>query len=686
MPYLCGMKQTFIILLLLLLPGMISAQRVVSGRVTDGHKPLANVNVFIKGTMDGALTDSLGNFCFTSQRGDTLVASCIGYDDAVLRLGHSSEKLVIRLHSRTTTIDEVVVTGSGFSFGETDGMKQMGALDIVTDAASCGDIVGALQTLPGTQKVGEDGKLYVRGGSSDECQTYINGMHVLQPYTTTAQNSPSRGRFSPFLFKGINFSLGGYDAEYDQALSSVLPMETTDQSTVDKLGVSGSLIDWNFGGTKAMKAGSLSMNATYLDLGMYNRLFPDSWDWKRPYHQFSGEMQWKMQPSASVVSKTYLGYDNSSFAINNEDRTLDMHENNIYLNSVLKGTARHQLSWFTGVAVSGYDQHLKGLWVPDDRMTHRSGEVHVKAKVTKGVSPSLKFSVGVEDMLRNFAIHYEGSRYERSYQLPAAFADAQIRLMRKVFAKTSLRTDYNSLAHQWLFLPRMVLNYRPSSALTLSLSAGRYSQEAVDTILAYGMPLKSAKADHYIFSVHEQLKKTTIQIEAYCKNYHHLPLQQGALFTADGHGWSRGLDVFVDDNSLTPGLFTRISYSYNDSRRLWLDNTEPCRPDFASRHNLRVSVRYSWQTLLLGLTESYASSRLVRGRTTPYYNSLDAVVTWLPSKRVIVYSALSNLLGRRNIYGYQSNGQPITNGSKRFFYLGIFVSLKSNKAYDIANF
>ena len=68
-----------------------------------------------------------------------------------------------------------------------------------------------------------------------------------------------------------------------------------------------------------------------------------------------------------------------------------------------------------------------------------------------------------------------------------------------------------------------------------------------------------------------------------------------------------------------------------------------------------------------------------------YYNSLDASVTWLASKRVIVYASLSNLLGRKNIYGYRG-GKPITNGSDRFLYIGIFVSLKSNKAYDIANF
>lgn len=46
----------------------------------------------------------------------------------------------------------------------------------------------------------------------------------------------------------------------------------------------------------------------------------------------------------------------------------------------------------------------------------------------------------------------------------------------------------------------------------------------------------------------------------------------------------------------------------------------------------------------LGLTESFASGRKSEGRTTPYYNSLDASVTCLASKHVIVYTSLSNLL------------------------------------------
>ena len=208
------------------------SQTVISGVVTDGREPMPGANVFIIGTIDGCLTDSLGRFEFvTSLSGElSIKATFIGFDDVVLTTTET-QNLLIRMHERATTINEVVVTASTYSFGKSDNFKTMDALDVVMSGNSCGDIVAALQTLPGTQKVGENGKLYVRGGESNECQTFVNGMHVLVPYSTNTENNTVRGRFSPFLFKGINFSLGGYGGEYGQALSSVLPMETTDVAT-----------------------------------------------------------------------------------------------------------------------------------------------------------------------------------------------------------------------------------------------------------------------------------------------------------------------------------------------------------------------------------------------------------------------------------------------------------------------
>ena len=217
----------------------LAAQTTVSGIVDDGKEPLVGANVFIMGTIDGCLTDSLGRFAFqTDKTGEVVLrATYMGFEDYSLTTSQTTG-LKLTMHERATDIEEVVVTASTYSFGKSDNFKTMDALDVVMAGNSCGDIVAALQSLPGTQKVGEDGKLYVRGGESEECQTFVNGMHVLVPYSTNVENNAVRGRFSPFLFKGINFSLGGYGGEYGQALSSVLPMETTDVATGDKLGIS----------------------------------------------------------------------------------------------------------------------------------------------------------------------------------------------------------------------------------------------------------------------------------------------------------------------------------------------------------------------------------------------------------------------------------------------------------------
>jgi hypothetical protein len=70
-------------------------------------------------------------------------------------------------------------------------------LDIVTTAGSAGNIIAALH-LPGTQSVGEDGRLFVRGGEMKP-QTFVDGIRVAQPYNATIGNVPTRGRFSPFV-------------------------------------------------------------------------------------------------------------------------------------------------------------------------------------------------------------------------------------------------------------------------------------------------------------------------------------------------------------------------------------------------------------------------------------------------------------------------------------------------------
>lgn len=109
------MKRNTLILLLLLSGHCLGyAQQMVSGTVTDGRHPIVGANVFVKGTTDGCLTDSLGHFSFSTLKADStqLMVTCIGNDNAERDWQKGQGPLAIRLYERTTTIDEVVVTGS----------------------------------------------------------------------------------------------------------------------------------------------------------------------------------------------------------------------------------------------------------------------------------------------------------------------------------------------------------------------------------------------------------------------------------------------------------------------------------------------------------------------------------------------------------------------------------------------
>ena len=423
----------------------LAAQTTISGVVTDGREPLTSANIFILGTIDGCLTDSLGRFSFTtSQTGEaTLKATFIGYEEYTLTADISlMHNLTIRMNEQATTINEVVVTASTFSFGKSDNFKTMDALDVVMAGNSCGDIVAALQTLPGTQKVGENGKLYVRGGDSDECQTFVNGMHVLVPYSTNTENTAVRGRFSPFLFKGINFSLGGYGGEYGQALSSVLPMETTDAATSDKFGVSASLVDWNIGGTKAYKNSSLSFNAALTSMGLYDQLFTQRQEFTRPYRKLSGEAQCKKEFSTSSVLKSYVGYDLTSVGQHIDGRNLSLKEHNIYANVTHQASIGRGYTLFAGIANSSVFTDIEDARMVGDHYHNFRNEVHLKAEVRKVCSDVLKLSAGIEDYIRNSTLRYEAYHYQLDYNILAAHIDAQWRIIPHVFLSGwSLQSD-----------------------------------------------------------------------------------------------------------------------------------------------------------------------------------------------------------------------------------------------------
>lgn len=86
---------------------------VVKGVVKDSNgEPLLGVNVLVKGTTIGAVTDIDGNFSFEAPAGCTLVISYIGFESQEVKVkGYAPLNIILKEDSEA--LDEVVVIGYG---------------------------------------------------------------------------------------------------------------------------------------------------------------------------------------------------------------------------------------------------------------------------------------------------------------------------------------------------------------------------------------------------------------------------------------------------------------------------------------------------------------------------------------------------------------------------------------------
>jgi TonB-linked SusC/RagA family outer membrane protein len=85
----------------------------ISGTVLDENgEPLPGVNVVVKGTTKGSITDIDGNFVLNQVVGQQLIFTSIGYKTVELEIGNRS-KFDVKLEEDAVGLDEVVVVGYG---------------------------------------------------------------------------------------------------------------------------------------------------------------------------------------------------------------------------------------------------------------------------------------------------------------------------------------------------------------------------------------------------------------------------------------------------------------------------------------------------------------------------------------------------------------------------------------------
>jgi TonB-dependent starch-binding outer membrane protein SusC len=107
------MKKILLLKLLLLSFMLSNAQSQISGKVTGtDEEPLPGVNVVIKGTTQGTVTDIGGNFTIEATSNDVLIFSFIGFITEEVKVGTQSF-IDILMSEDVTSLQEVVVIGYG---------------------------------------------------------------------------------------------------------------------------------------------------------------------------------------------------------------------------------------------------------------------------------------------------------------------------------------------------------------------------------------------------------------------------------------------------------------------------------------------------------------------------------------------------------------------------------------------
>lgn len=105
--------QVSVMLLLLACTAVFAQQKAVTGTVKDpSGVPMPGVNVVIKGTTTGTVTDVNGNFTINAAENDVLVVSFIGYKAQEVPVG-TQTSIAVELSDDLTTLGEVVVVGYG---------------------------------------------------------------------------------------------------------------------------------------------------------------------------------------------------------------------------------------------------------------------------------------------------------------------------------------------------------------------------------------------------------------------------------------------------------------------------------------------------------------------------------------------------------------------------------------------
>ena len=155
--------------------------------------------------------------------------TCLGYSTVTRELIKPEGTVTLnpKLYEKTQELNEVTITEYK---KQTNAMQ---GLDLsqtsITPTASGNAVENVLTTMAGVSSKNEMSSQYmVRGGSYDENSVYINGIEVYRPQLISSGQQEGLSIINGDMVQNVEFSTGGFNAEYGDKMSSVLDITYRD--------------------------------------------------------------------------------------------------------------------------------------------------------------------------------------------------------------------------------------------------------------------------------------------------------------------------------------------------------------------------------------------------------------------------------------------------------------------------
>ncbi len=699
-----------------------SAQIHVSGTIYD-HKsnPLSGISISLKDTYDGATTDSLGQFSFTStEKGNQLlVVTSAEYKpfEKPINLDSGSININVTLKEQITSLKAVVISVGAFEASDQKKGTVLNPIDIVTTASANGDITAAIKTLPGTQQVGESEGLFVRGGTADETKYYIDGTVVNNFYYSSEPGMATRGRFNPFLFKGTIFSSGGYSALYGQALSSVLLLESIDFPDKTSASFGVSYLSANAGIQTLSKNKKFSWGVTYnyTNLALVYNLIKQKYDYFRVPVINNADANFRVKTSTTGILKYYGTFSTTNVAFRYQDVDSLELKDAFHLDNF---NMYHNLSWREKLGKGWRVQAGASFSNNRDKINNElQDDQNVKQEISDPLYSSKNFNLVkkgnyvngklvLEKKLFSISTVRFGSEYNMSDEktdfvqsggnhfpfsikenLVALFAEADIYITNDLALKAGVRSEHSSLLNRWNIAPRISFAYKFADNSQASFAFGQFYQDPNSQYLPSLNALHFVKATHYIAQYQKLTKDRTFRTELFYKKYNDLIKTNNTYgsplaINNDGFGDAKGIEVFWRDKKTIKNLDYWISYSYLDTKRDFLNYPFAIQPPFASKHTASLVIKKFFLPIKTQFNASYTYAtgrpyynimsdgnnnfKIKDGGKTKDFNSISLSLNYLPNIGkanakafgVLVIS-VTNVLGFNNVYSYNysANGK-----------------------------